>query len=362
MTRAVSPLSLIAEVPIQADEPTSSPAAPLVAHGVVFHATNDRLIASDAVSGVQQWSVAWNREAARQTGRLTVDHGKETVYATSEDAQRIRALSLHSGEMRWTTRLPEGHAFPPHNRYAQTDTRLYTAVERIRPYRQSALMALDTGTGTRVRSAATTAPAQDIRLGGGHLLVLESLRDLRPGYSSSVLVARDPDTLVTRWRMVVSGRGAADGGHIVTHGDQAWIGSTSGSGFIACADLNGGSERWRVDGVHAHSLTLAAGSQLNGVLILFQQGASLVALDAESGRRVWRSDLGRTGAGSTCYANGVVYHSRDSWLYALDVQTGRALATTESPSGTGLSVWSDGERVCWSTEWGVQIYEAAPHD
>lgn len=356
------PLNLIAALPTQSDSPTLSPAAPLVARGVLVHASDDRLIASDPHLGERRWSAAWDQAAARQTERLTVNHSQNTLFATSEDPQYMRALSLSGGETRWTTRLPEGHAFSARNRYAQTDTLLYAAVERSRPYRQSALMALDADSGARVRSAATTTATQDLSLGGGHLLVLESLPDLRPGYSSSVLVARDPDTLVTRWRMVVSGRGAADGGRIVTNGDHAWIGSTCGPGFIACADLTNGTERWRVEDLHGHDLTLAPGGHAHSTLLILQQGAHLVALDAMSGRRVWQSDLARSGTGPICYANGIVYHSRGLWLYALDVQTGRVLSATESPSGAGLSVWSDGERVYWSTGWGVRIYDALPSD
>ncbi len=362
MNDTVPPLASIAALPIDADEPMASLTAPLLAQGTLLHVDSDRLVGSDSASGTRRWSAAWSSKAAQQVEWLTVSEHPAVLYATGENPQYVRALSLEDGTARWATRLPEGHEFAEHNRYAQTETLLYAVVERTRPYRQSALMALDKQSGERVRSAATTATTQDLCIGGGHLLVLESLPDLRPGYSSTVVVARDPQTLVTRWRMVVSGRGATDGGRIVARGHLAWLGSTSGLGFISCIDLTSGTERWRVDEMCGQRLTLAADEHVERPLLVSQQGAHVVALDAQSGRKVWRCDLGRADTGTTCYARGVVYHSRGVWLYALDAATGRTLATTESPSGAGLSVWSDGVRVYWSTEWGVQIYEAAPRD
>ncbi len=362
MNEAVPPLASIAALPIETDAPTASITAPLLAHDILLHTDSDLLIGTDLARGTRQWSMAWSRSATQQVERLTTSEDPALLYATGENPQYVRALSLEDGTARWTARLPAGHAFAEHNRYGQTDTLLYAAVERTRPYRQSALMALNKQTGERVRSAATTAPAQDLCVGGGHLLVLESLPDLRPGYGSTVLVARDPQSLATRWRVVVSGRGAANGGRIVAQGDLAWIGSTSGAGFLACVDLTNGTERWRIDEMHGNGLTLATDEHVERPLLLSQQGAHVVAVDAHSGRRVWRSDLGRADSGTTCYAGGVVYHSRGVWLYALDTATGRTLATTESPSGAGRSVWSDGARVYWSTEWGVQIYESAPRD
>ncbi len=317
------------------------------------------MVAGDPVTGKRHWRAERCSRAAQQTERLTVDEERGALYTASEGTHCLHALSLGDGETRWTTRLPEGHCFAAHNRFAQTDQLLYAAVERTRPYRQSALLVLDKANGARVRSAAVTASAQDLQLGGGHLLVLESLTDLRPGYGSTVLVARDPTTLVTRWRAVISGCGTAHRGHIVTLGDSAWTGSTTGVGFITCIDLTSGKQRWRADGMRGGGMTLTDDDR---PLLISQQQTHIIALDAQSGESVWRVDLGCAEAGSLCYASGIVYHSRGSWLYALDAATGRPLAVTESESGSGLSVWSNGEQVCWSTEKGVQIYQPAPHD
>lgn len=351
MNAPASQLPLLAAVPFEAPFETPPLALPTRSGGLLLHAAPDRIVGADAWTGEPVWVAGWASDSSVRA--LTADADTETVTVTTEPGL-IRALRCSDGASAWSTHLPDGHAFAAHNRFARIGGRLFAAVERSRPYRQSALLALDVRTGERLRSAVATAPAHDLHAAAGHLLALESL-DPDTGGGSTVLVARDPDTLVTRWRLVVPDRGAARGGRIVSAGDRAWFGSTDGRGFVGCANLSTGTLVWRVDGLHSHDLERCSRSER----LFAQSGARIAALDARSGRHLWKAEMDEPSSGTVCYASEAVYHGRGDWLYALDASTGRTLAVAESKSGRGGAAWSDGKRVYWITEGGLQIHAAA---
>jgi outer membrane protein assembly factor BamB len=352
MNAPAARLDLHEIVPFDAPFETPPLTLPVVAGRTLLYAAPGRIVGADALSGEPLWAAEWTFATCAR--RMQTGPDDQTV-AVTHDLGLLRALSTSDGTPAWTTRLPEDHAFAAHNRYAREGTRLFAAVERAHPYRQSALLTLDARTGERLRSAVATAPAHDLHAAGGHLLAIESLPDLRPGGGSTVLVARDPDTLVTRWRLVVPDRGTAEGGRIAASGARAWFGSTDGQGFVGCADLDTGVLLWRVDGLHGHDLTLCPDAHR----LFVQTGTRIVALDARSGRRLWKAEMDEPSSGTVCCARGVVYHGRGDWLYALDADSGRTLAVAESRYGRGGAAWSDGTRVYWMTEGALQVHSAA---
>jgi outer membrane protein assembly factor BamB len=324
--------------------------APLVAQGVLMFGTAGMLLAADPRTGARRWGMAYDAE--RLPPFLTTDGERRTLFTLGASGANLHAVDIATGEASWTSRLPGGHRFAPGVRTAFQNGRLFAAIERSHPYRQSALLAVDARTGQRVRSALTTSPAHDLCITLPSLLVLE--RGGVSGAPSTVLVARDPETLVTQWRLSVEGHGP--GASAVRATDtHAWFG---GGSRLTCADLERGTEMWRREQMTPRSLDLVSRPG-EPPLVLVQTHSALAALDGLSGRTLWSVELEPdTPSASLCCARGVVYHGQSRTLKAYSLETGRHLASAASFGGTGGAVWSDGVRVYWATAERVQIHAA----
>jgi outer membrane protein assembly factor BamB len=317
------PLTQQRAVPMPTDRETGSP--PVIAGGLMLVETRDHLRAFDLHSGRERWAFG-------QAGSyISPAVAGERAYLRAESANKgqLIALDLQNGEPVWRftpRRLSSqqngyfgGHLGSP----VIADDVVFVGAGKE-------LYALDSATGAMrwefaaqdyVTSSATVAGGRvfisdfkfvyGIDQASGKLLwsfPSESAISFSPVAGADVVlvtrgervVALDAATGAQRWELGVAGQKLIPA---ALNADTAFIKSTETLYALRLAD---GSEAWRFRDLNFVSLPALAGGQ---VFVVSGQGAdsAVVALDAGSGKGVWKQAVRSLAATAPVIAGGALY-------------------------------------------------------
>ncbi|GHG74256.1 hypothetical protein GCM10018779_50840 [Streptomyces griseocarneus] len=339
------------------------------------------LLAVDPATGRGRWSVQVGKEH-REGGPIAVAEG--TVYQVADDGV-VRAHRAEDGRELWSAGpVGTGSPWTPVVVGSTVCVDLQRSTDDEAPFAQGVLCGLDAATGRERWSAPSSRifralPRQRLLLARTGKLT-DAKADTRP------VGALDPRTGVARWKAPAFGEGdaidlAPDGGTVylldeqlrlcaygTEAGERRWRaeamdgaitaaadGSTvyvcTSGGDLAAYDAASGEQRWRrtVTKDVCRPFPLRHGGRIfltsddgygHGTGDFFGMGGSrgyVLALSADSGRKLWRTDRLET-CWSVPLAAGddvIVAHDSDWWAYS--TCTGRPtwrLTTGDAYSGT----------------------------
>jgi outer membrane protein assembly factor BamB len=260
---------------------------------------------------------------------------------------RVRAYEARTGRLRWAYRTG-GTAFV----WAVGEGRAIVAPDR------GSLVALDLETGRqrwRLALSPGQSPAQGT-IAGGHLYVgtsFPSEGDLRP----PIVYAVDLATGRRRWRAVLEpgtdlqwGAPVVEGGLVLVADTPSHAGSAPTS-HLHALHADTGRERWKA--------TLGDGEQgfhtqrplvIGGLVLTVNTSGALLAVDAGSGRRVWRERRGPYLPLIVGTSGSRVFAVMGGSLVALEARGGEERWQTPLPAA---------ERERWAVLAGGTIYAVA---
>lgn len=268
-------------------------ATPLVANGTVYVGSGSGMMyALDEATGTTRWAADLHAPIASSAAALG-----GMVFVGSRDG-RLHAIDARTGKSRWTLRTGADLRFP----WGHESGDVWTASPTI---------------------------------AGGMLLF---------GGGDGVLYALDPATGAVRWRARTDGRiraaPAVDDGRV-------FIGSFDGR--VYAFDLRSGRQLWRyeTEGASLNSANFgfdrrsiqSSPSVANGVVFVGARDGFLYALDAATGALRWRFDHKVSWVNSSPgVVDGVVYagSSDGHFMQAVDAGTGKELWRATA----GGTVWS----------------------
>ncbi|MEV0844287.1 PQQ-binding-like beta-propeller repeat protein [Streptomyces sp. NPDC049954] len=281
----------------------------------------DEVVAVDADSGRELWSVPSGAQSRAVTGRTqdAVVAGSTVVTVDASDS-RFEAREAHSGEVTWTTSFPAGTQCAP----VPVGPRLFamcaTAAEvDASEVRHPTLYAVDRGSGTLGEPIAVDGPAVPMGVAGGRLVLLQERMEgtASAGYDGVARV--DPASRKVTYsrlaRTYAGTPGMADGTVYVS-------GQT---GLVTAIDPATGRKKWsRQTGVEGASGP-AAGA---GALYFSSATGRVVALSPNDGSLRWTTDpqadglTGEQGASPRVTVAGrlVIVAADKNTLFAFDTQ------------------------------------------
>ncbi|MDF3289421.1 outer membrane protein assembly factor BamB family protein [Streptomyces silvisoli] len=248
--------------------PGDAPPLPVDQRTVVLAGTDGSLTGLDCASGQRRWRTAAFRPAAE--AQLTGD-GLVAGQARDTGPPTLAALDSTRGHRRWELPLPSGFA-PIGGGVLASDTETcYVAAARRDTV---CLFAYDLATReqrwrTRLPRADRTATPQ-ATVDRARLLVVDG------GYLTAYDTRDGRQLARTRLGGERDGRPAADG-------TRAYVSTGCG---IAAVDLGAGRIAWRTADT-SRSAGYGDTAVLGGVVYATERSAGLLALDADSGRRLW---------------------------------------------------------------------------
>ncbi|MCX5113140.1 serine/threonine-protein kinase [Streptomyces sp. NBC_00378] len=281
----------------------------------------DEVVAIDADSGRELWSVPSGAQSQAVTGRtqdaLVVGSAVVTVDASNS---RFEARDAHSGTVTWRTPFPAGTQCAPVPVGAQLLAMCATDAEVDGlAVRHSTLYTVDRASGTLGRPIAVNGPAVPMGVANGRLVLLQEHMEgwELAGYDRVAQV--DPASRkVTYSRLAETYAGTpgmADGTLYVS-------GQT---GLITALDPATGRKKWsRQTGVEGASGPVAG----DGALYFSSATGRVVALSPSDGEPLWTTDpqadglTGEQGASPrvTVAGRAVVVAAAKNTLFAFDTQ------------------------------------------
>lgn len=241
------------------------------------------MVAIDASSGRELWSVASGAQSRAVTGR-TQDAAVvgSAVVTVDGSNSRFEARDAHSGTVAWETPFPAGTRCAPVPMGAQLLAMCATNAEMdASEVRHSTLYTVDRASGTLGRPIAVDGPAVPMGVADGRLVLLQGHMD-GPSLAGYDGVARvDPASrkvTYSRLAEVYAGTpGMADGTLFVS----------SQTGLVRALDPATGRTRWtRQMGVEGASGPVAG----TGALYFSSATGRVVALSPRDGTLLWTTD------------------------------------------------------------------------
>ena len=296
--------------------------APLIADNLVYTSTvgyppggRGAIYALDAHTGATVWKFSTIREKWRYPA---LAGGGGAWYTASIDAQG----DLYTGvanpyPLGGTKTRPNGGAFP--------GPALYTDSLLVLDARKGLLRWYDQVTPHDTRDYDFQLPPilASVTIGGhGRNVVLGAGK-------GGVVIAWDQNSHRRLWQTLV-GRHQNDKGPLPAHT------------VVVCPGFFGGvetpmaysDERLFVPVVDLCAHGSATGYQAIGTLNPSRGSGEFVALDATTGRTLWRRSLPQPDFGCATAANGVVFTSTfDGHIYGFDMRTGATVWQTRAPAG-----------------------------
>jgi outer membrane protein assembly factor BamB len=214
--------------------------------------------------------------------------------------------------------------------------------------RAQRFIALDKRTGDIVWISTPGGRPYDTSYAAMNIVTIDGMRLLITGGADGAALAMKPQTGEPVWNLVVAKRGMNTGmvAHgkyaILSHGDENLEGNEMG--MLAAFDatrkgkLGMDSIKWMVKGfMGGFSSPVIVGDRLYQI----DNGANLHAFDVETGRQLWKQNLGVIQKASAVYADGKIYAGTESGkFYILRPHADRCevLSSVELPlSNQGLA-------------------------
>ena len=214
--------------------------------------------------------------------------------------------------------------------------------------RAQRFIALDKRTGDIVWISTPGGRPYDTSYAAMNIVTIDGMRLLITGGADGAALAMKPQTGEPVWNLVVAKRGMNTGmvAHgkyaILSHGDENVEGNEMG--MLAAFDatrkgkLGMDSIKWMVKGfMGGFSSPVIVGDRLYQI----DNGANLHAFDVETGRQLWKQNLGVIQKASAVYADGKIYAGTESGkFYILRPHADRCevLSSVELPlSDQGLA-------------------------
>ncbi|GIF40719.1 outer membrane protein assembly factor BamB [Actinoplanes xinjiangensis] len=291
-------------VRLRSAETCSSFSGPIVAGGRVFVGDLAGITAYDAATGARRWSHDWGGSTEGGTPRMAVADGLLVVgyndcTSVSDPNPVLLALDVRNGLRRWSadppligTMIVDKGAVLASGTDVSGDSR--TVAYRVRDGRE-----------------LWRAPGR--RIGG------TSANGTVAGFAAGGAKAYDITTGTVRWtvkRHLLPGAATPAGDTFYGTGDKE---------RLVAVDVKNGAVRWTALGPSELIAT-------DGTRLYRSDGEAIVALDARTGKQVWRRNLPAYG-GQPVVAGGVVYAGG----IALDAARGTVI-TGPPPLGGDLVV------------------------
>ena len=305
--------------------------APVVQGPRVYLSTVDgRVEARDATTGVRLWSTRINASGLLLASPATAG---TSVYAVSDEGVTI-ALDSATGSLRWAAGRSDIHGV--RGEPTVTEPAVFVA--------GTGFSTFDPGSGATLwnREQSFCGPPCSPAVAGGIEYVPAG-----PA-SGEQIFALDAATGAVRWsfrpRVVVSGPRHLDfgwsgvpavaGGRLYVVGARGWTGHHRV--LLDAFDARTGKRRWQAGVGESPNSPVSGPAIANGVVYYGSGGRELFAFRAATGKRLWRVSLGGSGGGvsSPAVANGVVYVGTGASLVAVDARTGRRLWSAETNGDT----------------------------
>lgn len=288
----------------------------------------ERLLALDADTGKLLWEhrwniflsdvpshrIAWGSPAVdAASGIIYTFGGNGTLLAISPEGKRLWMRSLKEDYSLFTTH--GGRTATP---IIDGDLVIVNAIASTwgaMANRSHRLMAFDKKTGETVWVSTPGGRPYDTSYSNPIIIDVEGTRQLVMGLGDGSVVGVKPQTGEPIWRMHVAQRGlnvtpAAVGPRVVfSHGDENLASNVMG--MVASLDLRGkkgelpqSTLAWSVLGVEAGtSSPIVDGDRF----YLLDVTANLSAYDHQTGRELWKKNLGLAQRSSPVFADGKIY-------------------------------------------------------
>ncbi|WP_433792625.1 PQQ-binding-like beta-propeller repeat protein [Actinoplanes sp. CA-252034] len=282
-------------VPLRSAETCSSFSGPIVAGGRVFVGDLAGITAYDAATGTRRWSHDWNGAIEGGTPRMAVAGGLLVVgyndcMSVSDPNPVLVALDVRSGLLRWSASSPlVGTMIVDKGAVLVSGTDVSGDSETV-TYRVSDGRELWKAPGRRVGGSSANGVVAGFAAGGSKSF--------------------DIVTGAVRWstRLHLRTEAANPAGDVFYGADDRER--------LVAVNVGTGAVRWTAPG--PTELIAADGNRLYR-----SDGEAITALDARTGKQVWRRDLPRYG-GQPVVAGGVVYAGG----IALDAARGTVITGT----------------------------------
>jgi outer membrane protein assembly factor BamB len=292
--------------------------------GDVYVGTRDGVLRSLTAGGVELWRTTL--PAAPTSAPALTD---DSIFVGVGDG-RLHAFDRFSGETRWTAPMQAAVIERPVARgpfvFVGTD--------------QDTVLALDAGTGEVKWTYRRTTP-EGLTIRGGVGVALDGER-LFAGFSDGVLVALGAADGRLLWEARLAGALARfpDVNATPLPRDGRVYAASFATGVFAL-DAETGREIWRADAPGATGLLL------DGDLLFVAGAGTARALRALDGAVAWTVNTGDVATGLPVIANGKVAFPSSAGLFFADRSTGRPLRTLQPGSGfsttpavRGATLWA----------------------
>lgn len=283
---------------------------------------SDEVVAVDADSGRELWSVPSGAQSQAVTGRTqdAVVVGSAVVTVDAYNS-RLEARDAHSGDVAWSTPFPVGIRCAPVPVGARlfamcaTDTEM-DAAEVLHP----TLYTVDRATGAMGRPIAVDGPAVPMGVANGSLVLLQERMEgaASAGYDGVARV--DPDSRKVTYSRLAKTYAGTPG---MAEGTVYVSGQT---GLVTALDPATGRKKWsRQTSVEGASGPVAGAA---GALYFSSASGRVVALAPQDGKPLWTTDpqadgsTGEQGASPrvTVAGRAVIVAAAGNTLFAFDAQ------------------------------------------
>lgn len=301
---------------------------PAVGEVAVFAASHNGVVnAINKASGERLWR---KRTKLPFSSGLTVGYG---MVLGGTDKGEVVALSAGSGDVLWRAALSAAVLAAP----------ALSAEQVIVQSSDGKVYALDRHNGTRLWTHDTVVPALSLRGNAPPLLVSDVVFVATAGGRIEALQAADG---APAWQVrVASNQGRSelermtdiDGDMLFDAGSKTLfaVGFQSQLGAVNASE---GRRLWQYDVSSYRSLASA-----NGAVFVSAADGSVYAIDAESGKSLWRQQLltGRGLSGPLVFAGMLVVGDSDGYLHLLRLADGSLLGRVYAGGGQVLSLTAD---------------------
>lgn len=261
--------------------------------------------------------VVWGRDlGARPMGPARMTDA--AIYLGTADGQ-LHALDRFSGEPKWSNQIRAQVLAAP----AEDVGVLVVGTN------QDAVLAFDAETGDALWSYRRSAGLH-LSIQGGTSVTLDEGR-IFAGFSDGSIAALGVDDGRLLWQAATAPGSVrrfpdADAAPVVRDGV---VYSTVFNDGVYAFDADSGKIRWRHDAPGAHSLAV------EGSTLLVGGARHALALEADTGARIWAVDLGSSYVSQPVVARRVVFLAGPEGLRMVDWKTGRPLGRFQPGSGFG---------------------------
>jgi outer membrane protein assembly factor BamB len=315
-------------------------ATPAVANGVVYIGSgNGRLYAIDRASGATRW-VADAKSPIQSSAAIA----NGIVYFTSRDGV-VHALDVSTGKARWRVQTGRDLPWP----WGHESGDVYLSSPTIVPGKvivgsgDGFVYALNPGSGAILWKAKT----------GGRVRATPAVASgvVYAGSFDGRLYAFDLSTGAERWRFDTQGatlksqdygfdRRSIQSSPAVA-GGTVFVGARDG--FLYAVDAGTGKLRWTVD--HKISWINSSPAVADNVVFAGSSDAQfLQAVDAATGKELWRARCANTVWGSPTIAGNVIYWGDgDGVVHVTDRANGTELSTFRTGAQVHGSAVVDGD-------------------